>query len=208
MIKYCPAVRDALFQIVSKIWDEEQLPIEFTRAKFKMIYKKGSANDPAKYRCIALLNHSYKILSRIILMRLMQQSELRLEDWQAGFRPGKGCRDNTFILRALIQRVMQLGRNITLTFIDYSVAFDTVSHTFLDDALRRAGASNKVRAMFKTVYSSASTFTTALDTDGKKVKSDIFPIRRGVLHGDITSPLYFILALDLILRLHDTVDNK
>ena len=73
-------------------------------------------------------------------MRLMQQSELRLEDWQqAGFRPGKGCRDNTFILRALIQRVMQLGRNITLTFIGYSVAFDTVSHTFLDDALRRAG---------------------------------------------------------------------
>ena len=174
-----------------------------------MLYKnKGSSNDPTKYRCIALLNHAYKILSRIILMRLMAQTGHRLQDWQAGFRPGKGCRDNTFILRTLCQRVMQLGRFITLTFIDYSSAFDTVSHNFLDEALCKTGASNKTRAMFRAVYNSASAFTSMSDTDGKSVRSDTFPVRRGVVQGDITSPLYFILALDLILSRNDKVTDK
>ena len=69
--------------------------------------------------------------------------------------------------------------------------------------MRDAGASNKVRAMFRAVYSAATAYATAPKTDGKKVNSPTFAINRGVLQGDITSPIYFILALELILRLHD-----
>ena len=57
--------------------------------------------------------------------------------------------------------------------------------------------------MFRAVYSAATTFATTPTTDGKKVNSPIFEINRGVLQGDITSPIYFIISLDLILRLHD-----
>ena len=104
---------------------------------------------------------------------------------------------------------MQLGKQIAATFIDYSSTFDTVSHKFLDRALARAGATNKVRAVFRDVlYSSAAAYTTAPDTDGKVDKSGIFLIRRGVLQGDITSPLYFILALDLLLYIHDNSSDK
>ena len=46
-----------------------------------MLYKnKGSPNDPSKYRCIALLNHAYKILARIMLIRLTGSSEKFLRD--------------------------------------------------------------------------------------------------------------------------------
>ena len=62
--------------------------------------------------------------------------------------------------------------------------------------------------MFRAVYSSAAAFTTAPGVDGKQVKSDIFQIRRGVVQGDITSPLYFILALDYLFHLHDNVAGK
>ena len=84
---------------------------------------------------------------------------------------------------------MSLGEAIAITFIDYSSAFDTVSHKFLDEALARAGAPIKVRAMFRAVYASASAFTTVPAPDGKKIRSDVFKIRRGVVQGDITSPL-------------------
>ena len=208
-IKFCPAVKDSLFEIVQKIWELETLPQGFAQANFTMLYKnKGSSNDPSKYRCIALLNHAYKILSKIILARLVVQCGGSLQDWQAGFRPKRGCRDNTFILRTLYRRTLQLGESITVTYIDYSSAFDTVSHKFLDSALVRAGASNKVRAMFRAVYSSASAYTKVAGVDGKCVKSEVFPVRRGVVQGDITSPLYFILALDLILRKHDSRTDK
>ena len=104
--------------------------------------------------------------------------------------------------------MLALGESITLTFIDYSAAFDSVSHHFLDTALEDAKVPVKLRAMFRAIYHSASAYTTVATADGKKVKSDTFPINRGVVQGDITSPLYFILAFELILRLHDQVEGK
>ena len=62
--------------------------------------------------------------------------------------------------------------------------------------------------MFREIYAKATARTRVNDTDGKVVLSDAFPINRGVVQGDITSPLYFILALELILKRHDTVTNK
>ena len=72
----------------------------------------------------------------------------------------------------------------------------------------RAKATDKCRAMFRAIYSAASARTKVQDTDGKFVFSDAFPINRGVVQGDITSPLYFILALELILEKYDTHPSK
>ena len=169
-----------------------------------MLFKgKGSPDDPAKYRCIGLLNHSYKLLAHILLSRLLLPSEGYLQDWQAGFRANRGCRDNSMVLRTICEDMTRLGEKIAIMFVDYSAAFDTVSHKFIDRALKDAGASNKVRAMFRAVYSAATAYATAPTRDGKKINSPTFEINRGVLQGDITSPIYFILALELILRLHD-----
>lgn len=95
-----------------------------------------------------------------------------------------------------------------MVFIDYSAAFDSVSHKFIDATLQKAGASNKLRAMFRAVYKSATAYTTVKGTDNTSVRSELFQICRGVVQGDITSPLYFILALEHILRLHDARADK
>ena len=85
--KRCPLIRDELFRLLNFMWDEEVVPVSLATANFKMMYKhKGSSNDPSKYRCIALLNHAYKVLSYIILGRLMKTSDNFLQDWQTGFR--------------------------------------------------------------------------------------------------------------------------
>ena len=104
--------------------------------------------------------------------------------------------------------MLERGETLYATFIDYSAAFDTVSHKFLDRALTEAGASNKSRALFRAIYNRASSVTKVASTDGSEVMSSPFPIRRGVVQGDITSPLYFILALELILKRHDVATEK
>ena len=104
--------------------------------------------------------------------------------------------------------MLTIGRQLYVTFIDYSAAFDSVSHKFLDAALKEAGASDKSRALFRAIYKAASAVTEIPSTDGEKVCSDSFRIDRGVVQGDITSPLYFILALELILKKHDTHEGK
>ena len=186
------------------MWQEEVVPTSFVTAKFRMLFKgKGSNNNPSKYRCIALLNHAYKVLSLILLGRLVGSSEDFLKDWQAGFRATRGCRDNSMALRIIYEKMMALGRAITALFIDYSAAFDSVSHKYVDKALKQAGASPKARAMYRAIYKAAAAYTEAAGADGKKVKCDTFNIGRGVLQGDVTSPLFFILALESIMRCHD-----
>ena len=73
---------------------------------------------------------------------------------------------------------------------------------------KQAGATAKSRAHFRAIYKAASASTKVQDVDGKEVSSAPFQVDRGVIQGDITSPLYFILALEFILREHDAVPGK
>ena len=146
-----------------------------------------------------------------MLARMSTQCDGFLQDWQAGFRRNRGCCDNITILRTLCQDVLRQGESLTIKLIllvDYAAAIDSVSHRFLDEALAKARASNKIRAMTRAVYASASAFTTVQGADGKKIKTDTFPIKRGVLQGYIMLPLFFILALEYILRRHDNTRDK
>ena len=202
-------IKDELFKFLNFVWDNECVPENLASGKFVMLWKnKGSQDDPTKYRCIGMLNTAYKILSSIILYRLIAGTDSFLKDWQAGFRAGRGTKDNIMIFRTLCDKVMALGKSLAAVFIDYSAAFDTVSHKHLDKALAKAGASNKLRAMFRAIYNAASAFVELQSTEGGMFLSDSFPIRRGVVQGDMTSPLYFILALELILRDHDKFPGK
>ena len=91
--------RAMLLELIQRIWKEEQVPEAFGRAVFVMLFKhKGSTNDPSKYRCLGMLNHGYKVLSTILLGRIVRETEGYLPDWQAGFRQRRGCRDNVLIL--------------------------------------------------------------------------------------------------------------
>ena len=130
--KACPRVKEELFKLLQFMWSEEVVPTSFATANFKMLFKgKGSSNNPAKYRCIALLNHAYKVLSYILLGRLIGISDDFLKDWQAGFRSSRGCRDNALTLRVICERMIALGKTITAVFIDYRAAFDSVSHKYV-----------------------------------------------------------------------------
>ena len=198
-----------LCELIQKIWRDEEVPIKFARATFVMLFKnKGSSDDPTKYRCIGLLSHSYKVLNQCLLQQLERETESFLSEWQAGFRKKRGCSDNVLTLRTIYDEMLELGKKLYVSFIDYSAAFDSVSHKFIDEALKAAGASNKSRALFRAIYKAASATTKVQGTDGTDVLSAPFPIDRGVIQGDITSPLYFILALELILRKHDNISGK
>ena len=63
-----------------------------------MIHKKGSSEDCANYMHMCLLNHACKILNVMLMKRLVKEADDFLSDWQAGFRAGRGCRDNVFLL--------------------------------------------------------------------------------------------------------------
>ena len=111
--KSCPIIKEELFNLLQFMWNEEEvIPTNLVTANFRMLFKgKGSHNDPSKYRCIALLNHTYKILSNSLLGRLINVAEGILQYWQAGFRPTRGCRDNSMALRVICEKMMALDNS-------------------------------------------------------------------------------------------------
>ena len=196
--------KQALFEFLQKVWSKESVPENLVVCIFVMIFKrKGSHNDCSKYRAIGLLNHAYKVMSVVLLRRLVEECGQFFSEWQAGFRTARGCRDNILLLRLLYDQVIKRDRSCIITYIDYTAAFDSISHKFMDKTLARAGASRKTRAMFRAIYSAATGIARVRHTDGKCIYSEPFKVRRGVIQGDIISPVLFILALDQIFQAHD-----
>ena len=204
--KHSAVARDALYAFLRKVWSKEEVPKNLAVCIFIMLYKKkGSHNDCSKYRAIGLLNHAYKIMSVVLLRRLVEECKGFFSEWQAGFRAKRGCRDNLLLLRVLYDQVIARNKKCVITYIDYSAAFDSVSHKFMDQTLANAGAKRKSRAIFRAIYQAATGIARVRGTEGQTVFSQAFEIRRGVIQGDIISPVLFILALDQIMK---TVDGK
>ena len=113
-------------------------------------------------------------------------------------------------LRTLCDKVMELGRSLAVVFIDYTLhyttAFDSLSHKFIDETLTaNCGVLDENQI---NVYKLASVYTTVRVTDEKQIKSIPFQVNRGVIQGDITSPLYFIMVLEIILRRYDSDSRR
>ena len=192
-----------LFALIRRMWLEEDVPSDLVLCDLITIYKgKGSADDFTKYRCLGMLTHSYKVLSTLLLKRMIEEVNDFLPESQAGFRKLRSTRDNVLILANVMDSVLLSQKNCVIAFIDFVAAFDSVSHKFLEKALLEAGASEKSRAIFKAIYSKSTARIRLSSPGGEEVFSPPFPVDRGVLQGDIFSPLCFIVALESIMRKH------
>ena len=107
------------------------------------------------------------------------------------------------LLRIIYEQVINENSTCVVTFIDFAAAFDSVSHKYIDAALAKAGASRKCRKIFREIYAVATGVTRVNGTNGQRILSAAFNVGRGVIQGDIISPILFILALDQLVRTHD-----
>ena len=198
-----PSARAELYRIIRMIYDTEVVPPDMVKGIFIMLYKKKDRNSFSNYRAICLLCHAYKLLSAVIASRLYVDLEHILPDSQAGFRPARGTRDNICILKWTVNMLLREGREAVITFIDYTAAFDTESQKFLDEALGAAGVSSKVRRIIQAIFRVAHGCVRIRNNDGTFSESEQFDINRGVLQGDIFSPVAFIAGLWRIFAKHD-----
>ena len=82
-----------LHSICQQIWKTQQWPQNWKRSVFISIPKKGNAKECSDYRTIALISHTRKVMLKILQARLQQYVNCALPDVQAGFRKGRGTRD-------------------------------------------------------------------------------------------------------------------
>ena len=107
----------------SAVW-----PQDWKRSVFIPIPKKGNAKECSNYRTIALISHASKVMLKILQSRLQQYLNHELLDVQAGFRKGRGARDQIANIRWITEKAREFQKNIYFCFIDYAKAFDYVDH--------------------------------------------------------------------------------
>ena len=82
-----------LHSICQQIWKTQQWPQDWKRLVFIPISKKGTAKECSNYHMIVLVSHTSKVMFKILQARFQQYMNCELPDVQAGFRKGRGTRD-------------------------------------------------------------------------------------------------------------------
>ena len=85
--------------------------------------KKGNAKECSNYCIIALLSHTSKVILKILQARLQQYMNRELPDVQAGFRKGRGTKDQIANIGWIIEKAKEFQKNIYFCFIDYAKVF-------------------------------------------------------------------------------------
>ena len=107
-----------LHSISQQIWKTQQWPQDWKRSVFLPILKKGNAKESLNYHTIALISHTSKIMLKILQVKLQQYVNHELPDVQAGFRKGRGTRDQIANICWIIQKAREFQKNIYFCFID------------------------------------------------------------------------------------------
>ena len=96
----------------------------------------SNPKECSNYHTIALISHASTIMLKILQARLQKYVNRELPDVQAGFRKGRGTRDQTANICWIIKKAKEFQENIYFCFIDYTKAFDCVDHNKLWKFLR------------------------------------------------------------------------
>ena len=200
-----------LFHLLDNIWETEDVPDDFVSAEMLMFYKKKCKNDRKNYRALGLLNHAYKIFAMLLLMHILPFITPKLSEMQAGFCKGRSCRDNILILVMTVNHLLKeaeqgISKGV-IAYIDFTAAFDSISHSFLLQSLRDYEVPTKYCRLVQAIYQSAAVKVRLQEPGGHRTYSRQVNIRRGVIQGDIPSPVCFLVALDKLLKDYGQLDQ-
>ena len=144
----------------------------------KYVSVQGNAKECSNYRTIALISHANKVVLKILQARLQQYVNCELPDVQAGFRKGRGTRDQISKIRWIMEKAREFQKSIYFCFIDYAKAFDCVDHNKLWKILKEMGIPDRVIYFLRNLYAGQeATVRTGHGT------TDWFQIGKGVCQG-------------------------
>ena len=112
----------------------------------------SNLKECSNYHTIALISHASKVMLKILQARIQQYVNHELPDVQAGFRKGRGTRDQLANIRWIIEKAREFQRNIYFCFIDYTKTFDSVHHSKLRKIRKEIGIPDHLNCLLINVY--------------------------------------------------------
>ena len=149
---------DSMIKLLEKIfnecWKERKVPQDWQDACLVPLYKgKGDKMKCMNYRGISLLSVVGKIYGRVLIERVKAITEGQIGEEQGGFREGRGCVDQVFTLRMLMEKFGEKKRDLYVCFMDLEKVYDRVSRNkmwaVLEDYRVKATLLSSIKAFYK-----------------------------------------------------------
>ena len=165
--------------ILNEIYHNGEIPTEMSKPIFIALPKKPGATEYELHRTINLKSHVTKVLLRVIMMRVLNKIRPEIAEEQCGFMEGKGIANAVYKLRTLIERALEVRKDVYLCFINNTKAFDRVKHDELLKQLKQLWVDGKDLRVMKNMYWE-QTAAVRVDNDTssfQKIKRGIYKTR-------------------------------
>ena len=187
------ALAEALAHLFNVVHKTECIPISWRQGEMVCLPKDGDLTSTDNYRGLTLLPSINKLFCIMMTDRL--SSAVHLNDNQYGFRRGRSTQDALFALQSVVEPRVRAGELTYALFLDWSKAYDRVTHEAMLARLAAKGVRGKAWRLVDALYRSAST---RVRLQGSL--SDPFPVRCGVAQGCPLSPFLYAVFADALLE--------
>lgn len=188
-----PTSTRVLTDLFQNIWNSDTIPEDWSKGLIVKIPKKGNTKNCDNWRGITLLSIPSKVFCKVLLNRMETAIDIRLRQEQAGFRKGRGCMDQIFALRNIIEQCLEWNTPLYINFVDFRKAFDSVHRNTLWKILHSYGIPPKIISIIKTFYEQ---FECSVIMGN--ALTEWLPVQSGVRQGCIISPILFLVTIDWI----------
>ena len=171
------------------------IPGKVKNATIIPIQKRDNPETPSHYRGITLLSTMYKLVTKIINIRINKMVKERLYCRQFGGRRGRSTTDSSILLQNIIALGKLHGKFTHFLRLDIEKAFDSVPIRLISDAMTYFGMNDQSITQICQLINNTPT---KVRINGKY--SETFVQNSGVKQGDVLSPSIFIMALDYIIQ--------
>ena len=190
-----------LVRVMNVCWMEGRVPQDWQDSCLVPIYKgKGDRAQCNNYRGISLLSVVGKVYGKVLIERVKMLTEEIISEEQGGFRKGRGCVDQVFTLRTLIEKHREKKKDLFVCFMDLEKAYDKVSRSKLWEVLEEYDINGKLLKGIKYFYRNSRACVRV-----NRNVSDYFNVDVGLRQGCVMSPWLFNVFMDSVIRRMDRV---